>query len=116
VGENKTFKVVVAASAQRRYRKTILIYLLKNFSLETIIEIEDSLGNEIQSLTFQPFRGTQELVFIESKQTYRYILFKETRILELKIIYVVDEEKNCVTVVELFPTKMNPSKMGKTEK
>lgn len=112
MAENQTFKVIVAASAQRRYRQTILVYLLKHFSVERVIEIEDALGNEIKSLATQPLRGTKELVISDTIEGCRFILFKETRILELKIMYVVDEGKNQVTVVDLFPTRMNPEKMG----
>ncbi len=113
MAEGQRFKVVIAASGRRRYRQTILVYLLKHFSLERVIEIEDSLGDKIQSLSFQPFRGTRELTISNIDQEARFILFKETRILELKIIYVIDKGESQVALVDLFPTRMNPSKIGK---
>lgn len=112
MAENQTFKIVVTASAQKRYRQTILVYLLHHFSLERVIEIEDSLGDEIQSLASQPLRGTRESAISQTGPVCRFMLFKETRILELKIIYVVDEAENQVTVTDLFPTRMDPSKIG----
>jgi hypothetical protein len=46
---------------------------------------------------------------------YRYILFRETRFFELKIIYRVDESAATVFVVDYFPTSMHPKRMNKPE-
>lgn len=115
MAESKTFEVTVSVSAQRRYQQTVLLYLLEHFPLERVVAIEEALGAAMQPLAEQPFRGTKELLH-RSGQDVRFILFKETRVVELKILYVVDKLEMRITVIDLFPTRMHPSKMVKPGK
>lgn len=64
----------------------------------------------VQTLTKHPRRGRQEDLLAEVPGDFRFILFRETKSLEIKIIYLIDEEKT-VFVTDFFPTRMNPSKV-----
>jgi uncharacterized membrane protein (UPF0127 family) len=44
-------------------------------------------------------------------EEFRYILFKETKHFELKIIYFVDENEEVVYITDFFPTKMHPQRI-----
>jgi len=46
------------------------------------------------------------------KEEFRFILFKETKHFELKIIYFIDEEGRAVYVTDFFPTKLNPQRIS----
>jgi len=45
-------------------------------------------------------------------QQFRYILHRETRFFELKIIYFVDEASLTVYITDFFPTTMHPKGLG----
>lgn len=89
----------------------ILPYLLKNFALNRVVEIEGAFQSAIESLEHQPNRGSIELYLGSFQEGFRYILFRETRFFELKIIYHVDEDSAKVLVVDFFPTPMHPKRM-----
>jgi len=44
-------------------------------------------------------------------EEFRFILFRETKHFELKIIYFIEENKEVVYVTDFFPTKMHPRRM-----
>lgn len=66
-----------------------------------------------ESLGTHPHRGTFENDLSDEALSYRYILFRETRHFELKILYYVDDETSTVFVVDYFPTLMHPKRMTK---
>ena len=51
----------------------------------------------------------------ELKEEFRFILHKETKHFEVKIIYYVSEGENTVSITDFFPTKMNPQKITKNK-
>lgn len=111
--KSPTFRVIVAPSADHRYIDTVLPYLQRNFSLEGVIEIDAAIGNELESLGKYPNRGTVEPMLWGKLSTFRYILFRETRHFELKIIYFENDQTNEVYVVDYFPTVMHPNRISK---
>lgn len=108
----KGFEVVITEPAEVRYFDQVLEYLERNFSEERVDQVNDHLFVEVVSLKSQPFRGTKEPNLDTAGHDFRFILFRETRILEIKIVYWVDTEAYKVFVIDFFPTRMNPSKMG----
>ncbi|MBP9151812.1 MAG: hypothetical protein KBF73_05980 [Flavobacteriales bacterium] len=113
VEEAKSYEVIVTNPAQERFFNQILDYMEHHFSEERVNYIKKMLFQDISSLGIRPHRGTKEFSLAARKEEFRYILFRETRILEIKIIYWIEEAEQKVFVTDLFPTKMNPSKMGK---
>lgn len=67
--------------------------------------------NHVLSLEFNPGRGTIETYFKKDSRVFRFILFRETRLFELKIIFTIQYQSNKVFVTDFFPTKMNPSRI-----
>lgn len=111
----KRYKVVVTEPARSRYRETILPYLLRNFSLERAVDIETDLFIRTGTLSIMPQRGALEEYLPASNPAIRFILFRETRHFELKILYYVDESTATVFVADYFPTAMHPKGMKGTK-
>lgn len=109
----KRYEVVVTDPARSRYTETILPYLLRNFSIERAVEIETDLFIRTGSLSNLPHLGTLEGNLPASVPAIRFILFRETRHFELKILYYVDEDTATVFVVDYFPTAMHPKRMSR---
>lgn len=94
-----------------QYQRNILIYLSENFSLERALEIEYSINRTIHSLELQPYRGTKEKFLIHLNNDHRFILHKESRNFEIKIIYTIDEQRKIVYITDFFPSLMHPNKL-----
>jgi plasmid stabilization system protein ParE len=110
--KSPAFRVIVAPSADHRYVEAILPYLQRNFTLERVIEIDAAIGNELNSLRQHPNRGSIEHGLSGKSSVFRYVLFRQTRHFELKIIYFVNDLSNEVYVVDYFPTVMHPDRMS----
>jgi hypothetical protein len=113
MGEEKQFKVVITRLATIRFQDRVLSYLYKNFSLSRVSIIEEEIIHKANSLSKNPLRGRREKYLSSFSQDFRFILFKETRNLEIKIVYFVDEERRQVYVTDFFPTKMSPLRLLK---
>ena len=50
---------------------------------------------------------------MEAKKDFKFILHKETKSFEVKIIYYIDEKNGIVNVTDFFPTKMSPYKISR---
>lgn len=109
--EEENYRIVVTSPAQTRYQKTILTYLIKHFSLERAYEIDNAITNKLDLLKLNPGRGALEKYLMGLEKEFRFILHKETRNFEIKIIYFVQEENKTVFVTDFFPSMMNPKKM-----
>jgi len=66
--------------------------------------------NEPKKLIKNPFIGQIENLLQEIKNTYRYLIFKN-----YKIIFSVDQEKRFIKVADVFDTRQNPHKIERTE-
>jgi plasmid stabilization system protein ParE len=111
MAQGERYQVIVTLPAESRYRYTLLPYLLRNFSIDRAVEIETNLFSRVQSLASLPHRGTVERTLQGAGPTIRFILHRETRHFELKILYYVDEHTSTVFVVDYFPTAMHPRRM-----
>lgn len=108
MAKGQFFEVIITNSATVRYQEEILSYLLLNFSLERSIEIDSKVLNVVQSLQRNPLRGVIEKFLASSTEEFRFLLFRETKYFELKIIYPIREKDMKVFVTDFFPTKMPP--------
>ena len=107
----KRYRVIVTAPARLRYHQDIFPYLIRNFSPSRIFEIEDSIQDAIESLEQLPTRGSLEPYLCDYPEKVRYILFRETRHFELKILYHIVEDDGMVSITDFFPTAMHPTRM-----
>ena len=111
MAEKKRYQIVITQPALERYRERVLAYLADHFSLERAIEIDDNIMGKAASLSTNPLRGRREEQLAGRPQEFRFILYKETRHFELKIVYYVSEEAASVYVTDFFPTAMHPQRM-----
>ncbi len=109
--EIKEYQIEISLPAQKRYQYEILSYLLENFSLERSIEIDDNITKTLSSLSTFPERGKNEKYLEKHRYRFKFILHKETRNLEIKIIYYISEDQGKVYITDFFPVKMNPESL-----
>lgn len=112
MGEEKVYKIDIAKPAKNRYQQRILPYIYDNFSFERAEEIDESILKTVGTLSKKPGRGSKEKYLIEFREDFKFILHKETKHFEIKIIYFVDEENGIVNVTDFFPTKMSPQRIS----
>ena len=112
MAEEEIYKIVIAQPAKNRYHESVLPYIYENFSFERAIEVDDNILRSTETLDRKPDRGRKEKYLEEAKEKFRFILHKETKHFEIKIIYFINESEKTVYVTDFFPTKMNPQKIG----
>ncbi len=113
MGGGEIYKIVTTRPAMVRYQERVLPYLYDNFSFDRATEIHENIIKTAGTLSSKPARGSREKYLFSYKEDFRFILFKETRNFELKIIYYIKEEKSTVYITDFFPTKMNPQRLIK---
>ncbi len=111
MAKQQIFEVEVTYPAKQRYREEILTYLLDNFSFERTLAIDNNIILSTNSLEKMPQRGRFEPSLEDHKESFRFILHKETRNFEIKIIYYVNEAINKVYVTDFFPVLMQPEQL-----
>lgn len=111
--EQQSFEIEITYPAEKRYQEEILAYLVKHFSLERASEIDDGITASVASLSTMPERGSLEPILKTYPQRFRFILYKETRNFEIKIIYYVNPSIGKVYVTDFFPVLMYPEKLKK---
>lgn len=109
--EAEKYQVEVTEPAALRYQRRILTYLSDFFSTERASEIDGNIFSTVQTLKQHPKRGRQEELLEDVRGDFRYILFRETKNFEIKIIHLNDEERHTVFVTDFFPTRMSPKKI-----
>ena len=112
MAKEKIYKIVIASPAKRRYHESVLPYIYENFSFERAIEVDENILRSAETLEKQPSRGRKEKYLEETKEEFRFIIHKETKHFEFKIIYYMDEIRETVYITDFFPTKMNPQKIS----
>ena len=112
MAEEKIYKIVIASPAKSRYQESVLPYIYENFSFERAIEVDENILKFAATLDKKPSRGKIEKYLEEAKEEFRFILHKETKHFEIKIIYYINEIYETVYITDFFPTKMNPQKIS----
>ena len=105
------YKIDITDSAQDRFQREILPYLHINFSIKRADQIEGNILKEIQLIANNPRRGTKEISLDNVSKGFRFVLIKESRNVELKIIYFVNESEKIISITDFFPVRMHPDKM-----
>ena len=115
MAEEKIYKIVIARPAKNRYQESVLPYFYEHFSFERAIEIDENMLKTTGTLNRNPGRGRKEKYLEEAKENFKFILYKETKHFEIKIIYYINEDEGKVYVTDFFPTKMDPQKITKNK-
>ena len=105
------FEIEITYPAELRYQQEVLTYLLKNFSLKRALEINDNIFVSIKSISKMPKRGGIEPILKKYSQQFRYLLHKETRNFQIKIIYYIEPSIRKIYVTDFFPVLMLPEKI-----
>ena len=98
-------KVIWSLSAESRLDK-IFEYYIERVSEKIAKKIVSGIIKSTQSLKKDPFIGQVEPLLNEKVETYRYLVFKN-----YKIIYSVDENKSLIKIADVFDTRQNPDKL-----
>ncbi|MDT0642728.1 type II toxin-antitoxin system RelE/ParE family toxin [Zunongwangia sp. F363] len=103
------FEVIWSKFAEKQLDE-IFEYYEKNASERVAIEMVEGLLNEPDRLIKDPFIGQKEVLLKERKILYRYLVFKN-----YKIIYSVDEKNNLIKIADIFATKQKPNKLERLD-
>jgi hypothetical protein len=111
MAEKNRYEIIVTKPARDRFQNEILSYINKSFSNCRGLEVENNLKELLLTLQIDPQRGSVEKLIQIRDHIFRFVLHKETKFFEIKIIYFIEESEHKVLVTDFFSTKMNPLKM-----
>ena len=90
--------------------ENIFDYYHNNASYRVAKKVVDGIYNETLKLSKQPEIGRVEELLKIRKQGFRYLVFKN-----YKIIYWINSEKNWIEINDVFDTHQNPPKIKRTK-
>lgn len=88
----------------------IFDYYKKKASSRVAAKLVRGIINAPKKLIKSPFIGKEEELLKDRKIQYRYLVFKN-----YKLIYSIDEENGYVKIADVFDTRQNPPKMKRTK-
>ncbi|TXE12515.1 type II toxin-antitoxin system RelE/ParE family toxin [Algoriphagus aquimarinus] len=101
------FEVIWSDFAEQQL-DDIFEYYLNNANFSVTKKLLVGILNAPQSLVRSPFIGQEEGWLKDREIKYRYLLFKN-----YKLIYSVDLEKGVIKIADVFDTRINPSEMNR---
>jgi hypothetical protein len=105
--EGKRLDLILTDSSMLRFKQEIFPYLEMHFHQIRVVEIIEELFEKVNSLRIMPSRGAIDRALVYE---VRFLIFKSGDQFEIKILYLIDQLKTTVSVIDFFPTKMNPLK------
>jgi len=90
--------------------QNIFEYYREKASYRIAKQLIDGIYNETQKLKKQPKIGQVEELLKDRKQDFRYLLFKN-----YKIIYWINIQKKWIEINDVFDTRQNPIKITRTK-
>lgn len=88
----------------------IFDYYNKNASTKVAKKLIKNLLNEPKILIENPFIGQMENLLQDRTTTYRYLIYKN-----YKIIYSIDQEHGFIKIADVFDTRQYPEKIKRTK-
>ena len=88
----------------------IFEYYRKKASFQVAKKLIDGIYNETLKLKKQPEIGQIEELLKDRKQDFRYLIFKN-----YKVIYWVNTKENWIEINDVFDTRQNPPKIKRTK-
>lgn len=96
-------------SSEKELEK-IFDYYKRKASYRIAKKLIDGIFNEALKLKRQPEMGQVEELLKNRKQQFRYLIYKN-----YKIIYWINNSENRIEINDVFDTRQNPLKMKRTE-
>jgi plasmid stabilization system protein ParE len=90
--------------------RKIFSYYEENASLRIATNLVLGIENKTTILKSHPNIGQKEELLKNRKQEFRYLVFKN-----YKIIYWLNKERNRIEISDVFDTRQNPVKMKKVK-
>jgi plasmid stabilization system protein ParE len=88
----------------------IFKYYNKKANYQIAKKLVDGIYNETLKLRNQPEIGQIEELLQSREQDFRYLVFKN-----YKIIYWINKDKKWIEINDVFDTRQNPPKMKRTK-
>lgn len=85
-------------------------YYREKAGIEISKKLVNGIYNETLKLKRQPRIGQIEELLKDRKQEFRYLLYKN-----YKIIYWINDKENRIEINDVFDTRQNPIKMARTK-
>ncbi|NMH26472.1 type II toxin-antitoxin system RelE/ParE family toxin [Flavobacterium silvaticum] len=86
----------------------IFDYHKENVSLKIARNLVSGIVKESKKLSKQPLIGQDEFLLKEFHLDYKYLVYKN-----YKIVYLFDKNRNRIEVHDVFDTRQNPVKIGR---
>jgi plasmid stabilization system protein ParE len=102
-----SFRWTHFAKSELRY---IFDYYIENTTQKVAKSIVNGIARETLLLKKYPRIGQIEEILKGRPQEFRYLVFKN-----YKIIYWIDDKNSAVEIVDVFGTRQNPIKMDRVE-
>ncbi|QTD38116.1 type II toxin-antitoxin system RelE/ParE family toxin [Polaribacter batillariae] len=90
--------------------ENIFKYYKKKASVTVAKKIVNAIYEETLKLKQQPKIGQTEELLKQRKQEFRYLVYKN-----YKVIYWINESENRVEINDVFDTRQNPPKIKRTK-
>ena len=90
--------------------KNIFEYHKEKASVSIARKLVTGIVNETLKLKQQPTIGQEEDLLNNNDKEFRYLLFKNC-----KIIYLINNDQNRIEVVDVFDTRQNPIKIQRAK-
>lgn len=104
-----SFKIIWSDFSEAQLDE-IYEYYKKKASIRVAAKIVIGIIKETEKLIKAPFIGQDEELLKDRENQYRYLLFKN-----YKVIYSVDEQNGFIKIADVFDTRQNPPKMKRTK-
>jgi plasmid stabilization system protein ParE len=90
--------------------KKIFEYYKEEASVIVARKLVSGIAKETQKLKKNPTIGQEEELLKNDSREFRYLVYKN-----YKIIYLVQLEKNCIEIYDVFDTRQNPIKLKRSK-
>jgi toxin ParE1/3/4 len=90
--------------------KNIFHYYKEKASLKVAKNLVSGIAKETLKLKKQPNIGQQEELLKNDPRDFRYLVYKN-----YKIIYLINLNKNLIEIFDVFDTRQNPIKMKRVK-
>ncbi len=95
--------------SQKELEKIYSLYRIKA-GIRTAKKLVEGIYNETLKLKVQPLIGQTEELLKSRKQGFRYLVYKN-----YKIIYWINDAENRIEISDVFDTRQNPIKIARAK-
>jgi len=85
-------------------------YYRENAGIRVAKNLVNGIYNETLKLKSQPRIGQEEEILKNRKQEFRYLVYKN-----YKVIYWINKKENRIEINDVFDTRQNPTKIKRTK-